>query len=127
LEIIRIGVTHCYFKNVLITPQDSTKGPLKKYVTLFALHVATRIYCRSPETWFKPDLQDVVNEEAKGRGSMKVISNPFAGIAPIPINVPSDPLSGLMAMEAEELEMQMDGRVGVEPVCGERLPVNDVT
>ena len=69
----------------------------------------------------------MVNEEAKGRGSMKVISNPFAGIAPIPISVPSDPLSGLMAMEAEELEAQMDGRVGVEPVCGERLSVNDVT
>ena len=69
----------------------------------------------------------MVNEEAKGRGSMKVISNPFAGIAPIPINVPSDPLSGLMAMEAEELETQMDGRIGVEPVCGERLSVNDVT
>ena len=69
----------------------------------------------------------MVNEEAKGRGSMKVISNPFAGIAPIPINVPADPLSGLMAMEAEELETQMDGRVGVEPVCGEGLTVNDVT
>jgi hypothetical protein len=50
-----------------------------------------------------------------------VISNPFAGIAPIPMNVPSDPLSGLMAMEAEELEIQMDGRVGVEQVCGEGL------
>ncbi len=50
-----------------------------------------------------------------------MISNPFAGIAPIPMNVPSDPLSGLMAMEAEELEIQMDGRVGVEQVCGEGL------
>ncbi len=108
-------------------PKTPQRGHSKKYVILFVLHMTTRIYCRSPETWFKSDLQDVVNEEAKGRGSMKVISNPFAGIAPIPINVPSDPLSGLMAMEAEELEMQMDGRVGVELVCGEGLPVNDVT
>jgi hypothetical protein len=47
--------------------------------------------------------QDVVNEEAKGRGGSKVISNPFEGIAPLPVAVPPDPLSGLMAMEAEEI------------------------
>lgn len=44
-----------------------------------------------------------MNEEAKGRGGSKVISNPFAGIAPLPVAVPPDPLSGLMAMEAEEI------------------------
>ncbi len=52
-------------------------------------------------------------------GSSKVISNPFAGIAPIPLSVPADPLSGLMAMEAEEIGAAADGRIGVEQVCGE--------
>ena len=48
-----------------------------------------------------------------------MISNPFAGIAPIPLSVPADPLSGLMAMEAEEIGAASDGRIGVEQVCGE--------
>ena len=75
-------------------------------------------------TYLRPNLvlstliQDVVNAEAKGRGGSKVISNPFAGIAPIPVDVPSDPLSGLMAMEVEDLGSHSNGRLGVEQICG---------
>ena len=47
-----------------------------------------------------------------------MISNPFAGIAPIPIDVPSDPLSGLMAMEVEDLGSHSNGKHGVEQICG---------
>ena len=47
-----------------------------------------------------------------------MISNPFAGIAPIPVDVPSDPLSGLMAMEVEDLGSHSNGRLGVEQICG---------
>ena len=47
-----------------------------------------------------------------------MISNPFAGIAPIPIDVPSDPLSGLMALEVEDLGAQSNRRLGVEQICG---------
>jgi hypothetical protein len=53
-----------------------------------------------------------------------VISNPFAGVAPIPVDVPSDPLSGLMAMEVEDLGSQSHGRLGVETICGKIILEN---
>ena len=62
-----------------------------------------------------------MNEEAKGRGGgSKVITNPFDGIAPLPVAVPPDPLSGLMAMEAEDENIfqspSLDFRGGAAPL-----------
>ena len=62
-----------------------------------------------------------MNEEAKGRGGgSKVITNPFDGIAPLPVAVPPDPLSGLMAMEAEEMAAAAE-ESNSDHLCGEHI------